>query len=296
MSHFAMRWANALQGLKPYAKLLLLQLADRQNSKTKRCDPSQERLAADVCISRSSVNRYLTELEQLGLIKRLVSVDPHTRLQKRTFYILGCDQDLSDHGSDGEAVSHSDTRINTKSVCQKTPNPCVKNDDIRVSDRHTNLGREPKKKPSCTSADARGIDQGNAADVDSDFEKFWLTHPRPRNRQRSRTAWDLLRKGGMASAAIIQQAEQYRIASRKVESQYRCSSDLWLEERRWERTAAQGAAKPAAKPQSAAEFWAGKISAGNAVPSSAISQGLAREMVGAGLVSSDRLRSVGVYL
>jgi hypothetical protein len=161
-----------------------------------------------------------------------------------------------------------------------------------------NLVSESVKEPTR----AKEGDVFDELECDEDFEKLWSAHPRPRNRDRSWQAWQMLREAGVASAVMIQQAQQYRIASRKIGQQYRCPSDLWLEERRWEtfgqKASAQApaSASAAGHPTNGPEFWAAKITQGGYVPPSAISQGLAREMVSAGLVSTDQLRGVGVYL
>lgn len=86
MSHTAVNWALEQTGLKPAAKLVLICLADRHNKDTGECFPSQELLAKDACISRSSLNDQLAALEELGFINRHPEIDPVSRRQKRTVY------------------------------------------------------------------------------------------------------------------------------------------------------------------------------------------------------------------
>jgi len=68
--HRAANRAFPQGGLKPATTLPPLCLADRRNDDFGRF-PSQERLAADACISRSALNEHLRTLEGKGLIRRL---------------------------------------------------------------------------------------------------------------------------------------------------------------------------------------------------------------------------------
>ena len=88
MSHAATNWAIQQRGLKPTTKIVLWHLCDRFNPDY-GCFPSQERLAQDCEISRSTLNTHLTLLERAGLIRRVQRVNPETRRQMPTRYILG---------------------------------------------------------------------------------------------------------------------------------------------------------------------------------------------------------------
>lgn len=88
MSHRATNWAMGIIGLRPAEKLLLLCLADRHNPDM-GCFPDQATLARDSCMSRSAVNDNLARLEAAGLIRRVQRLDPRTRRQRSTCYILG---------------------------------------------------------------------------------------------------------------------------------------------------------------------------------------------------------------
>ena len=61
-------WIKRLQ-IKPQLKLLLRSLADYYGSNG-RCFPSIRRLAAEICVSRATIHRWMNQLEALGLIAR----------------------------------------------------------------------------------------------------------------------------------------------------------------------------------------------------------------------------------
>ncbi|WP_202910047.1 helix-turn-helix domain-containing protein [Tabrizicola thermarum] len=94
MSHHATNWAIQQRGLQPATKLVLWYLADRHNPDF-GCFPSQEQLAADCEMSRRSVNRHLDELEQRGLIRREERIDPRTKRQRPTRYVLAFEPDFA---------------------------------------------------------------------------------------------------------------------------------------------------------------------------------------------------------
>ena len=61
-------WIKHLQ-IKPQLKLLMRSLADYYGANGK-CFPSIRRLAAEICVSRATIHRWINQLEQLGLIVR----------------------------------------------------------------------------------------------------------------------------------------------------------------------------------------------------------------------------------
>jgi DNA-binding HxlR family transcriptional regulator len=88
MSHEATNWAIRQRGLKPTTKIVLWHLCDRFNPDY-GCFPSQERLAHDCEISRSTLNEHLGHLEAAGLLRRVPRIHPVTKRQMPTRYILG---------------------------------------------------------------------------------------------------------------------------------------------------------------------------------------------------------------
>ena len=70
MSGIALIWAANVKGLKPAAKIVLIQLADFHNKETGRCNPSAQRLADECEMDRATVFRHLKDLESAGLVTR----------------------------------------------------------------------------------------------------------------------------------------------------------------------------------------------------------------------------------
>lgn len=147
MSHQATRWALKQRGLKPAAKIVLFYLCDHHNDE-KGCFPSQELLASECEMSRSTLNIQLAKLEELGLIRRLASVDERTKRQRPTRYLLQFEADFRVRGA-SNPVSENHTR----SVSEKLTKPCPKNDGLRVRFPDTNPVSEPLKEPN-TARDA----------------------------------------------------------------------------------------------------------------------------------------------
>ena len=83
MSHQATNWAFQQRGLEAATWRVLIILADRHNPDF-GCFPSQNRIAADAEMSRSSLNVHLYKLERAGLIRRERRIDPETRRQRST--------------------------------------------------------------------------------------------------------------------------------------------------------------------------------------------------------------------
>lgn len=156
MSHAATNWAIKQRGLKPAAKLVLWNLADRHNADSGRCDPSQARLAEDCEMSRSTLNVHLRVLEEAGLIRRVQRSDPKTRRQERTFYLLAFDHDFGAGAGDAPPQHLEPRAQNVVVPCPKTGHgavsenrrkPCPKTGESRVRNPDTNPVIEPGKEP-----------------------------------------------------------------------------------------------------------------------------------------------------
>ena len=138
MSHDATNWAIQQRGLRPAAKIVLWHLCDRYNPDY-GCYPSQERLAHDCEMSRSSLNNQLDALENAGLIVRERSNNQKTKKRQNTRYKLGFESDFPcpefGHGNGPKAMS------------KKSQKPCPKNGESHVQNLDTNLVREPVREP-----------------------------------------------------------------------------------------------------------------------------------------------------
>jgi len=193
MSHEATNWAIKQRGLKPTTKIVLWHLCDRFNPDY-GCFPSQDRLAHDCEISRSTLNDHIGQLEAAGLLRRVPRIDPVTKRQLPTRYILcfepgytpadvvpcpkighgdktirenpavadGCGPDVLPEPDPCPNPGHG---IDTEAVSGFCPDPCPENDQSRVRNSDTNLVREPLSKPVKEEEDA--------AARDFDFDLFF---------------------------------------------------------------------------------------------------------------------------
>ena len=182
MSHFATNWAILQRGLKPATKIVLWHLCDRHNPDF-GCFPTQARLAADCEISRSALNDHLRKLELAGLIRRCASVDPVTKRQRPTRYILGFEDGFDDPESDpspdfghgdfgGFSGDDADGQCGPEPAdaadpCPESahgavsgfrPKPCPENGVSRVRNPDTNPVREPLREPVKEEEGARARD------------------------------------------------------------------------------------------------------------------------------------------
>ena len=150
MSHKATNWAIQQRGLSPVTKLVLWHLCDRHNPDY-GCFPSQDQLAADVEISRASLNVHLEKLQAAGLIRRERRVDEATHRQKSTRYILGFEDDF--HAEPCPESGHGNGQ-----------KPCPDFAKSRVQNLDTNLVREPV---TTTARDAGASGDPEAACLDA---------------------------------------------------------------------------------------------------------------------------------
>jgi len=198
MSHEATNWAIKQRGLKPTTKIVLWHLCDRFNPDY-GCFPSQARLAHDCEISRSTLNEHLGQLEAGGLLRRVPRIDPVTKRQLPTRYILGFERGFTradvvpcpetghgfapvDHSDDTAGEIGSDVRVSVEpcpesghgidpeAVSGFCPDPCPENDQSRVRNPDTNLVREPLSKPVKEEEDA----QAREIEIDQFFEELIL--------------------------------------------------------------------------------------------------------------------------
>ena len=193
MSHEATNWAIKQRGLKPTTKIVLWHLCDRFNPDY-GCFPAQSRLAHDCEISRSTLNDHLCHLESVGLLRRVPRIDPATKRQLPTRYILGFEPGFTPqdpkpcpetgHGDfafshDRESAPESGLEspmrsepcpdfghgIDAEAVSGFCPEPCPENAESRVRNPDTNLVREPLSKPVKEEEDAQARD--------SEFDRFF---------------------------------------------------------------------------------------------------------------------------
>ena len=137
---------------------------------------SQERLAEDCEISRSTLNEHLGRLEAAGLLRRVPRLHPVTKRQMPTRYILGFEPGFTPHkpdpcpetghGQEDQAEScaepvpfddetpdapdpclNSGHGCDARPVSDSDPDPCPEIRQSRVRNPDTNPVREPLRKP-----------------------------------------------------------------------------------------------------------------------------------------------------
>lgn len=290
MSHIATNWAFQLRGLRPSAKIVLLVLADCHNP-SNGCYPTQAFLAESCEMSRDSVNVQLAQLEDMGLIRRIRSVDPVSKRQRPTRYKLAFEADFKveqPQESAPDAVSEIPTRA-PEAVSELAAEPCRNLQESRVGNSDTNPVREPLREP---------IVRGDADEhTTKAFEEFWKAYPRPRNRDRAARLFAQAVEGGVSPAWIIAGANRYRADNAENAAMYIAYADNWLEAKRWqdfEPPAGDAAANE--RITDLASMFAEKIRQARYVPPSAISARLGAEMVGRGLVTAAQMKAAGFYV
>jgi len=321
MSHKATVWAIQQRGLKPATKIVLWFLCDRHNPDY-GCFPTQVRLADDAEMSVSALNEHLTKLEDLRLIHRVRTHDPHTRKRQATRYILGFEESFPQEPTpeigDGFARTEEEQDADptpasghgTISGFAAKPSPDFAQSHLRNPE--INLVREPLSKPVKEEEDARARD--------SDFDRF-LT--------------DLLGTLGFAANARLPawwQGEPARLHIRRWIDELGLSEDQIVEvatetrrdhpnppdgpkalDRFMERAAQRDAQAAAAEggrrnaklrhnredgaPPSADElaaFYAGLVNSDGFLPANTISNTMRDAMLARGLVTAERLQMRGV--
>jgi len=193
MSHAATNWAIQQRGLKPTTKIVLWHLCDRFNPDY-GCFPSQERLAHDCEISRSTLNAHLGQLEAAGLLRRVPRLNPVTKRQMPTRYILGFEPGFApDHATPCPETGHGDITAENpfagaEDLAEEAPaapepclnsghgngagpvsefqaDPCPENALTRVRNPDTNPVREPLREPV--------KEEEGAPARDADFDWFF---------------------------------------------------------------------------------------------------------------------------
>jgi hypothetical protein len=141
MSHVATNWAFQQRGIKPGPKVVLLHLADCHNPSYGGAFPSQDYLAEQCEIPRSTLNVYLNELQESGLIAREQRKKTGSKKQDSTRYYFPFEADFSQFATSKPSPESGHGSEETESRNQ--PKPCPENGQNRVQNLDTNLVREP---------------------------------------------------------------------------------------------------------------------------------------------------------
>lgn len=330
MSHKATLWAIEQRRLKPTTKIVLWHLCDRFNPDF-GCFPSQARLAEDCEISRSTLNDHLDRLEAARLLRRVPRVDPVTRRQMPTRYILGFEEGFAprdpepcpesghgdwpafgDDGANPGTADPTDPSPETghgnpeKAVSDFRAEPCPENAESRVRNPDTNLVREPLREPVKEEEGA----QSRAAISDQVFGElldalgldpaalpgWWQGWPPRLHVQRWR---DEL---GLTEAEIIATAEASRQdhpeppdGPKALDRAMQRAAQRKVEDAGRKRRKPKTTPTPAVPPiTDLPAFYADLVNGDRYLPVSAISNTMRDVMLARGLVTPERLRERGV--
>jgi len=244
MSHKATNWAIQQRGIDPAAKILLWHLADCHNSHTGRCDPSQERLAHECEMSRSTVNRHMKNLEAVGLIRRVKRYDDEKKKRSTTFYELALDRPFPMSQSDTKPMCQNDTDL-----CVKTPqNQCPTGDTLTCK----GTGKEPVNAQAHDLFSDNPEPEQQPDETELQFERFWKAYPKKAGKPAAKKAFLKAIKRAPADL-IIQRSKAYADlleapCARGEFKPHAKHPQGWLNDDRWEDDALrQNADDPEAK-------------------------------------------------
>ncbi|WP_299924205.1 helix-turn-helix domain-containing protein [uncultured Pelagimonas sp.] len=225
MSGMALIWAANVKGLKPAAKIVLIQLADFHNKETGQCNPSAQRLADECEMGRATLFRHMTTLEQCGLVTRHARGDGEGGRGSNQYELhldisLGPSSRPKGGGSgQNEVASQNETGGNVSKKWRKT----LKGETGVVSNRDRNLTIEPKKEPPSLRREA------------AEAEKILAAYPPDRLRGKA-TCFDQIEeamKDGIAPEDLRQAVQAYANGSAGFTRSKVCFSDNWFQSRRW---------------------------------------------------------------
>jgi hypothetical protein len=167
MSHKATVWAIQQRGLKPATKIVLWFLCDRHNPDF-GCFPTQARLANDAEMSISALNEHLAKLQELRLIHRVRTHDPHTHKRQATRYILGFEEGFPQEptpetgggpeGTEEEQHAEPTPESGDRAISGFSAKPSPDFAQSHLRNPETNLVREPLSKPVKEEEDAQARD------------------------------------------------------------------------------------------------------------------------------------------
>lgn len=267
------------------------------------------------CCGRDKLRGLLRELEAAGYVVRELKRGDSGRLKGSEWVIVddpfdtsSCPTDqsaaqdeVSDHASDDCSRPPENPSLGTDPLKNRPPEKPTagKSAPIRIPTGKKTKREEPRKPPAGISGDDGG-GMPSASDWPAAFEKFWGVYPNPVEREHTLRAFESVLEDGAASPEELIEAALAYARSRHVERGYGMKPANWLSRGAWrdewepgEKARALSASKPVDLDALAA-VWAPAVREGKTYAATAITAGLARHMVGAGLVTDEQLRRIGV--
>lgn len=190
-------------------KSVLVALADRKNTKTGQCNPSQETLARDTALSVSTVNRALAGLMQLGVVER-----------KRN--PIG--------GGGREADSYI---FNTELRTSQPANVAEEEDEPRISEVRTSqaAGVAPIYKPGSENRERTGNAIERKTNRESLFENAWKHWPRKVSKAQALAKFHRVKDPALVAAAIVAHGDAH---AQHTPTEYVPHLVTWLNQSRWD--------------------------------------------------------------
>ncbi|MFD7705610.1 helix-turn-helix domain-containing protein [Streptomyces sp. NPDC059786] len=266
MSKEAMDWALELAPPMPAQLVATLSgLARHADKKGRGAYPSVARLAAYTCKAERSVQRDLKQLRDLGLI-RLGDQTAAAHLpegKRPDVYDLAVERTVPGGRAGSDEVTRT-SRVTLassrrrggkkKASSDSAPSDLTGDVDVRgdvdvtgdadVADgvtstsqegrrgRHPNQKTEPKAEPK-DSYGARGSARGPDGDEERDYAwklygDFWLLYPKPRQPEKTKTAWRAALDRGADPGLIVKAAKAYAQHLGGKVDRYTPYSATWL--------------------------------------------------------------------
>ena len=226
MSGMALIWAANVKGLKPTAKIVLIQLADFHNKETGQCNPSAQRLADECEMGRATLFRHMTTLEECGLVTRHARGDGDGGRGSNQYELhlditLGPSSRSKGGGSGPNGVA---SQNETGGKVSKKRGKSLKGETGVVSNRDTNLTIEPKKEPPSRERET------------AESEKILGAYPPDRLRGEAACLAQIEEavKEGIAPKDLRQAVQAYATDSAGFTRSKVCFSDNWFQSRRWQ--------------------------------------------------------------
>lgn len=210
MSGTAMVWAASLKGIRLSAKMVLIQLAERHNKDTGRCDPSIKKLAEDCEMHRATVLRNLSYLEEMGLLTRVSRGSENGGRASSQYELhMGVKSQNAtgekSHQSDGGKVA-SDIGKSRTTVTEKSH----QRDPLYID--------KPKKNPKEPIGDR--------------FEEFWKLVPKKSGKDDALKAFKAALKRASFDE-ILDGARRYAEVRRGQDPQFHKGPAAWLRAGMW---------------------------------------------------------------
>ncbi|MEP2955545.1 MAG: helix-turn-helix domain-containing protein [Sulfitobacter sp.] len=210
MSGAALVWAANVKGLAPAEKIVLIQLAERHNKDTGRCDPRISLLVEDCEMGRSTVMRHLATLEEKGHLTRVKRGSENGGRSSSQYDLhMGVKSQIGtgvkSHGRDGGKVPFDEGL---------SPNP----DEVKSQQRDPLYKEEPVKNLKEPFL--------------SDFDTFWEVVPRKVAKGKARIAFKAALKKAKAPE-IIDGMRRYAATRVGQDEKYTAHPATWLNGEQW---------------------------------------------------------------